>query len=316
MLIAIANGILWQQWLDDGLFKNLAELAKHLGKDRSAVSHMLQLARLSPEIIHLAIIGALPSHITLNFLKSGLPADWEEQKKFLKEFLYPEMKRAGLAEKVGIYIWDHNKERVLEWALDMIDAETAEMIQGIAFHWYSGDHFEAVQMTHEKFPDKVLMLSECCGLHAPGQGSFWESMGLPKTKTPMHAEADDAGEYAHDIIGNLNAGMNVDETGGPRHIPNGFTASCIVENGSARLNMTYYYVKHFSRYILPGARRIGVSRCDQKTEVTAAKNPDGSVAVVALNRGNEDAFYAFRVEGCCVRFGVPAGTISTLVLEQ
>ena len=248
----------------------------------------------------------------------------EEQKTFLKEFLYPEMKRAGLAEKVGIYIWDHNKERVLEWALDMIDAETAEMIQGIAFHWYSGDHFEAVQMTHEKFPDKVLMLSECCGLHAPGQGSFWESMGLPKTKTPMHAEADDAGEYAHDIIGNLNAGMNrwidwnlcVDETGGPRHIPNGFTASCIVENGSARLNMTYYYVKHFSRYILPGARRIGVSRCDQKTEVTAAKNPDGSVAVVVLNRGNEDAFYAFRVEGCCVRFGVPAGTISTLVLEQ
>ena len=84
MLIAIANGILWQQWLDDGLFKNLADLAKHLGKDRSAVSHMLQLARLSPEIIHLAIIGALPSHITLNFLKSGLPADWEEQKKFLR----------------------------------------------------------------------------------------------------------------------------------------------------------------------------------------------------------------------------------------
>ena len=199
----------------------------------------------------------------------------EEQKKFLKEFLYPEMKRAGLAEQVGIYIWDHNKERVLEWALDMIDAETAEMIQGIAFHWYSGDHFEAIQMTH-------------------------------------------------DIIGNLNAGMNrwidwnlcVDETGGPRHIPNGFTASCIVESRSARLNMTYYYVKHFSHYILPGARRIGVSRCDQKTEVTAAKNPDGSVAVVALNRGNEDAFYAFRVEGCCVRFGVPAGTISTLVLEQ
>lgn len=248
----------------------------------------------------------------------------EEQKKFLKEFLYPEMKRAGLAEQVGIYIWDHNKERVLEWALDMIDAETAEMIQGIAFHWYSGDHFEAIQMTHEKFPDKVLMLSECCGLHAPGQGSFWESMGLPKTKTPMHAEADDAGEYAHDIIGNLNAGMNrwidwnlcVDETGGPRHIPNGFTASCIVESRSARLNMTYYYVKHFSHYILPGARRIGVSRCDQKTEVTAVKNPDGSVAVVALNRGNEDAFYAFRMEGCCVRFGVPAGTISTLVLEQ
>lgn len=43
------------------------------------VSHTLRLAQLSPEIIHLALIGALPEHITLKSLKTGLPADWEEQ---------------------------------------------------------------------------------------------------------------------------------------------------------------------------------------------------------------------------------------------
>ena len=32
----------------------------------------------------LAVIGALPEHITLKSLKTGLPADWEEQKKFLR----------------------------------------------------------------------------------------------------------------------------------------------------------------------------------------------------------------------------------------
>ena len=36
------------------------------------------------EIIHLAIIGALPDHVSLAALKVGLPADWEEQKKFLR----------------------------------------------------------------------------------------------------------------------------------------------------------------------------------------------------------------------------------------
>ena len=81
LLAAIGCGILWQQWLDEGLFANVSELAKHLGKDRSFVSHMLQLALLSPEIIHLAIIGALPDHISLATLRVGLPADWEEQKK-------------------------------------------------------------------------------------------------------------------------------------------------------------------------------------------------------------------------------------------
>ena len=83
LLAAIGCGILWQQWLDEGLFANVSELAKHLGKERSFVSHMLQLALLSPEIIHLAIIGALPEHISLATLRVGLPADWEEQKKVL-----------------------------------------------------------------------------------------------------------------------------------------------------------------------------------------------------------------------------------------
>ena len=66
------------------MFANVSELAKHLGKERSFVSHMLQLALLSPEIIHLAIIGALPEHVSLSTLRVGLPADWEEQKKFLQ----------------------------------------------------------------------------------------------------------------------------------------------------------------------------------------------------------------------------------------
>lgn len=84
LLKAIANGIQWQQYLDERRFKSVQELAKHLGKERAVVSHTLQLAQLSPEIIHLALIGALPEHITLKSLKTGLPADWEEQKKFLR----------------------------------------------------------------------------------------------------------------------------------------------------------------------------------------------------------------------------------------
>ena len=84
LLAAIGCGLLWQQWLDEGLFRNVSELAKHLGKERSFVSHVLQLALLSPEIIHLAIIGAQPEHISLATLKVGLPADWEEQKKVLQ----------------------------------------------------------------------------------------------------------------------------------------------------------------------------------------------------------------------------------------
>ena len=48
----------------------------------------------------------------------GTPASGppEEEKVFLRDHLYPEMLKAGLVGKVGIYIWDHNKERIFERA--------------------------------------------------------------------------------------------------------------------------------------------------------------------------------------------------------
>lgn len=86
----------------------------------------------------------------------------EESKTYLKDYLYPEMKKAGLTDKIGIFIWDHNKERMIEHVLTVLDEETMDMVAGIAFHWYSGDHFEAVELMKQKYPDKTFMLSECC----------------------------------------------------------------------------------------------------------------------------------------------------------
>ena len=34
------------------------------------------------------------------------------------------------------------------------------MIDGFAFHWYSGDHFDAVRLVREQYPDKRLIFTE------------------------------------------------------------------------------------------------------------------------------------------------------------
>ena len=83
------------------------------------------------------------------------------------------------------------------------------MVEGIAFHWYTGDHFDAVRMTHEAFPEKNLMFSEGCVEYSVMGGQSEVTFGQ---------------RYAHDMIGNLNAGMNkfidwnmyLDEIGGPQ----------------------------------------------------------------------------------------------------
>ena len=80
----------------------------------------------------------------------------QEEKIFLRDYVWPSLAEHNLTD-IDIYIWDHNKERAFEWAETIIDAETDHMVAGIAFHWYSGDHFEALRMLRERFA--IIMLS-------------------------------------------------------------------------------------------------------------------------------------------------------------
>ena len=57
----------------------------------------------------------------------------EEERTFLKDYLYPALKEAALSD-IQIYIWDHNKERMVDRACKVIDDSTADMVSGIAFH--------------------------------------------------------------------------------------------------------------------------------------------------------------------------------------
>lgn len=246
----------------------------------------------------------------------------EDQKVFLRDHLYPAFEAEGLTDKVGIFIWDHNKERVYEWSRTMIDEVTDKMVAGIAFHWYSGDHFEAVGLTRDAFPGKTLMLSECCrGMKTmPEDPWLRDAMGVT---TQPHADYLDAVTYAHDMIGNLNNGMHrwidwnlcLNPEGVPRTIERGCNAPVIIDDGDYRETMICEYIEHFSAFLLPGARRIGLSRCNDKVEATAAVNEDGTIALVLLNKGNDDLPYAVRMNGFIFRIIVPAQTISTVTIE-
>lgn len=49
------------------------------------------------------------------------------------------------------------KERVYEFSKGIIDEITSPMLEGIAFHWYSGDHFEALELAQKASPGMKLM---------------------------------------------------------------------------------------------------------------------------------------------------------------
>ena len=203
----------------------------------------------------------------------------EEEGAFAVEHLAPALEKEGCGD-VKILAWDHNKDVLVRRAAGTLSVPGAEQaVDGFAIHWYSGDHFDAVKLAHERWPDKELWFSEGCVEYSRFDGM------TPLQKAEM---------YAHDILGNLNAGvcgsidwnLLLDAKGGPNHVGN-FCEAPVMLNEDASdfiLQTEYYYIGQFSRFIRPGAVRLGASAWTDGVEVTAFENPDGSRVAVALNR--------------------------------
>lgn len=227
----------------------------------------------------------------------------EEEKEFLRDHLVPALKKNDI--KIKLFIWDHNKERVLDRACITIDEETKDMIDGIAVHWYSGDHFEAVQMVHDIYPEKEIILSEAC---------------IEYSKYEQGDCLENAKKYAHDLVGNLKSGLTrfidwnllLDEIGGPNHVGNYCDAPYLYDTKKKELEerTTLAYLWHFSHFIMPGAVRIGTSAYTEKLEAVAFDNGTEYV-VVMLNRTEETLPVNLRFQGGIARFYLEPESVST-----
>lgn len=234
----------------------------------------------------------------------------EDEMIFVRDYLGPTLEREGLSD-TKIFIWDHNKEILFERAKGVLeDGTAAKYTAGVAFHWYSGDHFESVALVRGKYPDKELLFSEGCVEYS----RFADSSEV--TKAEM---------YAHDILGNLAAGTNgyldwnllLDEFGGPNHVKNFCAAPvmCDTGKGTVEKRLPYYYIGHFSRYIKRGAVRLATTRFSDKVESVAFENPDKGRVAVLLNRTGEDIWMSLREYGEGISFVLKAHSICTVLKD-
>ena len=78
----------------------------------------------------------------------------------------------------------------------------------------------------------------------------------------------------------------------------------------------YYTMAHFSKFIRPGAVRIGFTNSDDHLMVTAAKNPDGSVAVVIFNQETELKHMRITLGESTINLQINGQAIQTVVIPQ
>jgi glucosylceramidase len=110
----------------------------------------------------------------------------------------------------------------------------------------------------------------------------------------------------------------LDETGGPNHVGNLCHAPFLYDRIEKKLlpQLIQQHFNHFSHYIEKGAVRIGFSKYTDKLDVTAFKNPDGSIVVVFLNRNSERLPVVIRLNEEIVEFEVEAEAIVTGVIRR
>jgi glucosylceramidase len=235
----------------------------------------------------------------------------EEMLDFVNNYLGPKLESEK--QTVKILAYDQNRgEELIEWAKVIYkDKKLSKYFDGFAIHWYAStfDWFpKSLNFTHEMAPGKYLIQSEACidseiphwkedKWYWSKEATDWGWDWAPEDQKKFHPKYIPVYRYARDIIGCLNNwvdgwvdwNMVLDRQGGPNWFKNWCVAPVIVdpENDEVYFTPLYYTLTHFSKFIRPGAVRIGFDNKDETLMMTAVQNPDETIAVVILNMNSE-----------------------------
>ena len=232
----------------------------------------------------------------------------EQGRDFLRDHLGPQLVKDGhlnlddLEAGLRVLIYDHNKSTMNEYVnATYQDAEASKYAWGTGFHWYTNSELkdnnyyaEELATLQKTWPNKAMIHTESSiDIDANDPiGQYWRaSTDYAGTFVPFET-------YAYDIITDLNHGTQgyvewcsiLSHKGQPNPFNNYNSAPILINPVTDEVIYTplYYLLSHFSKFIRPDALRIGTK--GEATEgiiYTAAKNTDGSIAVVVFNKNDK-----------------------------
>tara|TARA_R110002049_G_scaffold150890_3_gene314167 strand:+ start:891 stop:2342 length:1452 start_codon:yes stop_codon:yes gene_type:complete len=262
----------------------------------------------------------------------------DEMTNFVQHYLGPKLEADGKGD-LKILGYDQNREHLKEWVDSQYkNEETSKYFDGTAIHWYAStyDYFpEELQYAHHKAPDKYLIETEGCvdsevpkwkndAWYWSKEATDWGWDWAAEDEKYLHPKYAPVNRYARDIIGCLNNwvdgwvdwNMVLDRQGGPNWFENWCVAPVIVDPDADEVYFTpiYYTMAHFSKYIRPDAKVIGVDNSDEELMVTAAINPDGTTAVVIFNETKTPKSINLSMHEKNVEFSIDAQAIQTILI--
>jgi len=235
----------------------------------------------------------------------GMRLDPPDRALLVGKYLGPLFERKQISTL--ILDWDHNWDDPDSPIRVLGDSVARRYIAGVAWHCYNGD-VSAQGQVHDSFPTKDAYFTECSGGDwAPkfGDNLVWDVRNLIIGSTRNWAR------------GVLLWNLALDELHGP------FTGGCgncrgVVTinslSGAVTRNVEYYALAHASRFVRPGARRIGSTSGVAGLESVAFRNPDSSMVLIVVNTGAEERRFAVRWAGEGFVYALPAGAVATFTV--
>lgn len=282
----------------------------------------------------------------------GNSANWEsthfnpeQMRTFIAGHLGPALTEADI--DVDVWIYDQNREELMmDWA-DAIygDRKASGYVRGMAVHWYQSTidvGGKWLDRVNEKYPGKEILHSEGC-IDALGDdepigswleddwywrpeatdwGKFWAAEEDKRHHPPYRPfyryTRDLIGGLNHNLVGWIDWNLALNTRGGPNHARNFCLAPILVDSGRDHAHLTplYYSIAHVSKFIRPGAIRIGLEGHDDSFMATAFRNPDGSIAVVVFNPAEENLSYAVKVGEHSIVIDIKGQALQTVVIGK
>lgn len=198
-----------------------------------------------------------------------------EQKNFINQQLGPQMAAAGYGN-IKIIAFDHNCDNTA-YPIDVLN--NSSYVDGAAFHLYLGN-ISAMSTVRNATNKNVYFTEQYTGSGGSFSGDFgWHMQNVVIGSTNNWAKA----------VLEWNAANN--SSLGPR-TPGGCSTclGAITVNNSTSYtkNVAYYIIGQISKFVKPGAVRIGSSSTNGSIVSVGFKNPDGSIALVIYNSGGSN----------------------------
>jgi glucosylceramidase len=229
-----------------------------------------------------------------------------QEANFIANNLGPAIRAAGLS--TGILAYDHNWNDPSFPETILGNPSAAQYVSGVAWHCYAGD--PSAQSTVEaQYPSYGAYETECSGSQSSNKANtFSDTLDWEVSNLVINGIRN----YAKSVV---TWNMALDPSGGPSMNCTTCTALVTVNNsaGTAAYNAEYYSLGQVSKFVKPGAVRIGSNTFGSGgVQDVAFRNPDGSTALVVLNSDTSNSrTFGVSENGQSFSYTLPAGAVAT-----